>query len=145
MNCLETIGQKDFYDYYVELCDKKGITPRSYKEYSSILKDANLLIRDSILFKGEKVNLSYRLGELFVHKYENKFDIDKIANWKVNWKKTKELGTKVYFESKYGYKWKWNKKGATFKGKKFYTFQACRKASRLVSIAINEKNLDFYN
>lgn len=140
-----SIAQIDFYNYYKESSIKKGKEYVDYKTYSNIIKDANLLIRDAILYKAEKVQLPYRLGDLFVKKYENKYNLDKIANWKVDWKKTKELGYKVYFDSKYGYKWKWDKTKACFKGRKLYTFKPCRKASRLVSDAINNKHLDFYN
>lgn len=140
----KSIAQVDFYNYYKESSIRKNREYVDYKTYSNILKEANLLIRDSILYKAEKVQLPYRLGNLYVQKYENNYDLENIAKWKINWKETNKAGHRVFFESKYGYKWKWDKKKACFKGKKLYTFKACRKASRLVSDAVNNKHLDFY-
>lgn len=139
-----SIAQKDFYNFYKESCVKKNKEFVDYKLYSAILKDANLLIRDSILYKAEKVHLPYRLGDIFIQKFENNFSENTRKGWKINWKETNKLGHVVYFESKYGYKWKWDKKKAVLAGKKFYTFRACRKAQRLVSDAINNKNLDYF-
>lgn len=139
-----SIAQNDFYQYYKQLAIKKNKTYVDQKLHSNILKDANLLIRNKILYEGQRIHFPYRLGELFIQKYENTFTDDNKKKWKIDWKKTNELGHVVYFESKYGYKWKWDKKKALFKGKKLYTFKACRKASRLVSDAINNKNLDYF-
>lgn len=139
-----SIAQRDFYQYYKDLQTRKGKKVEDYILYSNILKDANLLLRDAIILKGEKVHCPYRMGDLFIQKYENTFNIDNKRKWKIDWKRTKEEGHVVYFESKYGYKWKWDKRQAIFKGKKLYTFKACRKASRLVSDAINNKHLDYF-
>ena len=139
-----SLAQKDFYNYYKTISIKKNKEYIDYKTYSNILKDFNLLLRDKIIYEAEIFQMPYRLGELYIHKYENVFKPENIKSWKVDWKKTKELGHKVFFESKYGYKWKWNKKHAVVKGKKFYTFRACRKAQRLVSDAINNKNIDYH-
>jgi hypothetical protein len=139
-----SIAQKDFYTYYKESCIKKNKEYVDYKTYSNVLKDANLLIRDLILYQAEKIHLPYRLGDLYIQKFENIFTEKSRKGWKINWKETNKLGHVVYFESKYGYKWKWDKKKAVLAGKKFYTFRACRKAQRLVSDAINNKNLDYF-
>jgi hypothetical protein len=139
-----SIAQKDFYEYYKQSSIKKNKEYVDYKTHSSILKEANKLIRDEIIYNGERFLLPYRGGELFIHKYENVFKEENKSKWKVDWKKTKEVGFKVYFDSKYGYKWKWDKRKAVVKGKKFYTFRACRKSQRMVSDAINNKNVDYY-
>lgn len=141
----KSIGQLDLYNYYKESCIKKNREYVDYNTYSNIIKDANVLIREAILYKGERIQLPYKLGELFVHKYENVFNPENKKAWKVDWKKTKEVGKIVYFESKYGYKWKWDKRKAIVKGKKFYVFKACRQASRGVQDAINNKHLDFFH
>jgi len=140
-----SIAQRDFYNYYKDTCVRKGREYEDYKTFSAIIKDANLIIRNRMLYNSEKLTIPYRLGDLSVIKYENTYNLDNIKKWKVDWKATKELGHIVYFESKYGYKWKWDKKKACVPGRKFYTFKACRKASRLVSDAINNKQLDYYN
>lgn len=138
------VGQKDFYNYYKEVSEKKNREYVDYKLYSKIIKDANLLIRDKLVYSSERFYLPYRLGQIYIHKYENIYNPDNIVNWKVDWKATKEAGHKIYFESKYGYKWKWDKKGACVKGRRFYIFKPCRKASRLVPDAIKNKNIDYY-
>lgn len=140
----KSIAQRDFYNYYKEISTKKNKEVVDYNTYSNVLKDANLLIRDKILYDGERVHLPYRLGDLFIQKFENSFSENGKKGWKIDWKKTNEAGHVVYFESKYGYKWKWDKKKAVLAGKKFYTFRACRKAQRLVSDAINNKHLDYF-
>ena len=140
-----SIVQADFYRYYKKLCKAKGKVPVDYQTYCNITTDGNLIIKDKIVYEGERVQLPYRLGELFVQKYENSYTEENKKKWKINWKATKEAGHVVYFESKYGYKWKWDKKRALLIGKKFYTFKACRQAARAVPDAINNKNLDFYN
>ena len=140
-----SIAQIDFYNYYKESAIKKGREYVDYKVFSNILKEANLLLRDKLVYEAEKLTIPFRLGDLSIHKYENVYNPDNIGKWKINWKETKEKGHIVYFESKYGYKWKWNKKNACVKGRKFYTFRACRKASRLVPDAINNKQLDYYH
>lgn len=139
-----SIAQKDFYNYYKEMSIKKGKEYIDYPLYSKILKDFNQMMRDKIVYEAERFTMPYRMGDLFIHKYENVFKESNMRSWKVDWKKTKELGYKVYFESKYGYKWKWDKRKSVVKGKKFYTFRACRKAQRMVPDAINNKNLDYY-
>ena len=139
-----SIAQRDFYNYYKDISIKKNKPYVDYKVYSAILKDANLLMRDKIVYEGERIQLPYRLGDLFIQKFENSFSETTRKGWKINWKETNKAGHVVYFESKYGYKWKWDKKKALLIGKKFYTFRACRKSQRLVSDAINNKQLDYF-
>lgn len=135
-------GIRDFYDFYVEDCTKKGLKCQPYSIYSMIIKDCNMLIRDKIL-ANEKFQLPYKNGQLSVIKFENSFDPDKQYKWKVDFKKTKELGTKVYYGSPYGYRWKWHRTDAITTGKMYYHFKPMRKASRLIAEAI-KNNIEYY-
>jgi NADPH:quinone reductase-like Zn-dependent oxidoreductase len=84
------------------------------------------------------------LGTLGVYKFKVAYNPENTKNWKVDFKATKEAGHVVYYGSTYGYMWKWSKKHAKFKGKKWYNFKPCRTASRLIADAVNNKELDFY-
>ena len=82
---------------------------------------------------------------LKVDKFENNYSEDNKKSWSIDFKRTKELGHVVYYGSKYGYKWKWDKKTCIVKGKRYYTFKACRTSSRLIADAIKNKQLDYYH
>lgn len=136
-------GIKGFYLSYVEDCKKFNKEPQPYKIYTSILKEGNKLIRDKVIFESETVDLPYRLGKLSIIKFDNNFDIEKKYKWKIDFKKTKELGQVVYYGSPFGYRWKWNKSRAIVKGKMYYRFIAARDASRMIAVAI-KNNVDYY-
>jgi len=142
MNKEKGIGRA--YLEYVKECDRRGKTPESYDIYTQVLKDANKLIRDKIVFESETLDLPYRLGKLSIIKFENKFDPEKQYKWKVDFKKSKELGYTVYYGSPYGYRWKWNKSKAVVTGKMYYRFTPVRDASRLIAKAIKEHNIDYF-
>lgn len=141
----KSIVQADFYKFYKDTCIRKNKPFVEYQKYCDIINDFNILVRDKMINEGERLHMPYRMGELYVQKFESNFDPERKNTWKINWPETNKVGQVVYFESKYGYKWKWDKKNACFKGRKLYTFRACRKARRLIPDAINNKNLDFYS
>lgn len=143
MGYTKNISLIDFYKDYKNNAIKKNIPYKSYSEYSKILKEFNLRLRHKIIYEGEKVKLPYRLGELYIKKFENNFDPENSKKWRIDFKKTKELGHKVYFGSDYGYRWQWVKQKCVVKGKRYYSFKPCRKASRLIADAINNKKLDY--
>ena len=145
MAYTKDISLRDFYKYYSENCTKKGIKVKSYTEYSKLLKDFNLRVRDKLLYNSETFTLPFRLGSLYIKKFENSYDIDTKYKWKIDFKSTKEQGKTIYYGSPYGYRWIWDKKNCRVKGKKFYQFKPCRTASRLIADAIKNKKLDFYN
>lgn len=145
MPYTKNISLRDFYNYYKDNCKKKNIKYKTYSEYSKLLKEFNLRVRDKLIYEAETLTLPFRLGNLYIKKFEVSYEIDNQKNWRIDFKKSKELGHKVYFGSPYGYRWSWNKRNCIVKGKKFYTFKPCRTASRLIADAINNKKLDFYN
>lgn len=138
-------GLKDFYNFYKENSIKKGKSYVDYKTYTTIIREFNLEFRNKIIYNSERIKLPYRLGELFVHKFENNYSEENKKNWSIDFKKTKELGKTIYHGAKYGYRWKWNKKTCIVRGKKYFTFKPCRTSSRLIADAIKNKNLDYYH
>lgn len=139
------LGLKNCYLLYIEIAKSKKREFVDYKTYSKIIKEFNLILRDKIVYKSEHVQLPYRLGHLYVHKFENTYNEENKKNWAIDYKHLKETGEIRYHGSEFGYKWKWNKKNAIVKGKKYYNFTPCRKAKRLIADAINNKQLDFYH
>jgi hypothetical protein len=128
----------------VEIAVKRNRPYLPYKKYKAILRDANHLMRDKIVYGAETAQLPYRLGDLYIRKFENQYNEDNKKNWAINFKATLEAGHTIYYGAEYGYRWKWNKKNAVVKGKKWYTFKPCRTASRVIADAIINKGLDFY-
>lgn len=134
-------GIRDIYKHYCDKCELKNHKPSDYKTFGLILKEFNILLREKVL-SNETVRLPYNLGYLGVIKFENKYDPEKQYKWRVDYKKSKELGYIVYYGEQYGYRWKWHK--ASIIGKRYYNFKPCRQASRLITIKIKE-GVDYYS
>jgi len=145
MAFTKDIGIRDFYKLYVDNSIKKGKPYKDYITYSKILKLANLKIREKIIYNSNTFTLPFRGGDLYVHKFVNQYTDENKKVWRVDFKKTKETGEVTYFGSKYGYRWKWNKRNCIINGKRWYTFKPCRTASRLIADAVKNKQIDFYN
>lgn len=129
---------KDSYNYYKSTCEK----PVGYKEFSRIIKECNLELLDVVVNKSEDVTLPYSLGKLHVIRYNRTYGEDK-TRWAVDFKKSKELGFKVYFDQKNIYKWRWGKTRLTTRAKYKYKFTASRKAKRMVPVAL-ANNVDYF-
>ena len=67
------IGIKDFYEFYSNKEESKNRIPKDYKLYSSIIKDANQLIQDSIVKENDPIDLPYKLGRLGIVKFKVNF------------------------------------------------------------------------
>jgi hypothetical protein len=130
------IGIREFYKHYCETT-KDTI---DYQLYTKILKDFLMMLRNRVL-SNESVKLPYKAGHLSIVKFEVKYDPDKQYKWKIDFKKTKELGYKVYYGSEYGYRWKWFK--GRIAGKNYYCFKPCRGASRSITKMLNS-GIDYY-
>ena len=128
----------DMYSFYRDNSDN----PVSRKEYSMIIKECNSLILDEVVNNSNDFEIPYRFGQLNVIKYERSYSRS-TNKWAVDFKKTKELGFKVFFDQQYIYKWRWLKTNAIVKCKSKYKFTASRQAKRLVPKALNNK-VDFY-
>lgn len=137
------VGIRDYYNYYKEYCKKHNSKPQDYKLFAKITREANCLIRDKVL-SNETFKLPYLMGEIKIIKFENKFNPEKQYRWKVDYKKTKELGYVVYYGEQYGYRWKWIKNKALVAGKMYYHFKPVRMASRLINKAIKVDGIEYY-
>ena len=135
-------GLKDHYKQYIESCKRFNSDPQDYKTFSKIIKECNILIRDKIL-SNETFKMPYRLGNLRIIKFENKYNPEKQYKWKVDYIKSKELGHIVYFGEQYGHRWKWEKSKAIVTGKNYYYFKPVRLASRLINKAI-KSGIEYY-
>lgn len=138
-------GLKEGYKFYVQECISKNVDYQDYKTYSTIIKEANILIRDKIVLDAETLELPYRLGKLSIIKFENSFDPEKQYKWKVDYKKSKEAGHIVYYGEPYGYRWKWHKNPCRVVGKMYYHFKPVRTASRMIAQAILINKIDYYS
>ena len=136
-------GLKDYYNYYVEYCNKHKSKYQDYSVFAKIVRQANTIIRDQVL-TNEQFNMPYLMGSLKIIKFENKFDPKKQYKWKVDYKKSKEVGYIVYYGEQFGYRWKWNKSKAKVSGKMYYHFKPVRLASRLINKAIKVDGVEYY-
>ncbi len=138
------IANKDYYDYYVETSIKKDKPYVDRKTFGQILCDFNLLLLDRMINNAERVNLPYRLGTIYVRKFEHNYHEKNKRLWNIDFKATKEQGKTVLHGDKYGYGFKWIKKGARVHGVRYHGFRASRKANRLIADAVKNKHLDFF-
>lgn len=134
------LGVREMYKYF-KTYSKTQIT---YKEYVNIIKTCNKEILNVIVNEAKVFEMPYRLGALQVSKFERSYNKPS-AKWAVDFKKSKELGYRVFFDQPYFYKWVWRKKRAIFINKTGYKFTASRLAKRLVPKALATKKIDYYS
>ena len=139
------IGIKDFYELYCRREKNKDRKPKDYKVYSTIIKEANQMIQDSIVKDNEPVKLPYKLGTLGIVKYKVNFDPENKNLWKVDYARSKKEGMIVYYDQEFRYRWKWAKWTSKMRGKRWYSFYPCRPASRAIPQALRDnKRLDYF-
>ncbi len=139
------VSLPDFYNLYITKAAKREREYVPYKLFTAVLRDFNLNLRDKIVLGAERAILPYKLGELYIKKFNVDYDLDNMKSWKIDYKATKDTGTLIYHTNMVGYRWKWSKAGMRLRGKKYYNYKPCRQASRMVSDAIKNKKLDYYN
>ena len=130
---------RDSYNYYK--ANYKDYLP--YKDYCKCIKACNIELLNSVVNNADDVNLPYKLGILHIVKYRRTYSDEKFK-WAVDFKKSKELGFKVYFDQKYIYKWRWEKTRTVIKERLKYKFTASRQAKRMVPKAL-ANNVDYFN
>jgi hypothetical protein len=81
---------RDSYKLYKKDYEEVNV---DYKTYAKIIKSFNQRIMEKILFEAFEFELPYRLGTIRIKKKKTHFD-QKVM--KIDWKKTKELGKRVY-------------------------------------------------
>lgn len=130
---------RDMYKYY-----KKNYTDVvDYRTFSKIIKACNKELVKAIVEDSQEILLPYRLGSLQVVRFERKFTRP-MNKWAVDWKKTNELGFKVFHEQKFLYKWVWKKHSAIVKNKTGYKFTTCRFSKRAVPNAVKNKKIEYF-
>lgn len=138
------IGNKDYYDYYMETSIRKGKPYVDYLTFSLVLRDFNLKVLDRLVYHAETIVLPYRLGSIYVRKFEHNYTEKNKRLWNIDFKATKEQGKTVYHADTHGYKFKWIKKGAKVTGIRYHTFRASRRGNRMIADAVKNKHLDFF-
>lgn len=133
-------GIREMYQFYLSY----GKFKLTYKEYANIIKTCNKEILKVVVNEAKLLELPYRLGALQVCKYERSFNKPQ-TKWATDYKKSKELGFRVYHDQPFFYKWRWKKKRAKFVHKKGYKFTANRAAKRMVPKVLATKKVDFFN
>lgn len=134
-NCL---GLREMYKYYVANYEDHT----DYTTFATTIKACNKELLRVITHESATVQLPYRLGKVQVCKFERSYDQPQ-NKWKVDWKRTREEGFRVYFEQKYIYKWVWKKHNSVVKNKTGYKFTPSRQASRLVPKLLATNNIDY--
>lgn len=128
-------------------------TKVDYYTWSNIIYTFNYNQRDYCLETGDKVKLPWGFGELATSKKKTKKTITDPSgieriNLPINWKRTKELGKRIYhfnFHSDgFKLKWKWFVKTARFKSSKFWVFKPSRVSSRMIKHYITQDTHEKY-
>jgi hypothetical protein len=136
------LNNKHLYAYYLE--NNKGRL--SFAAFAFIISEYNKLLRDKIL-TGNVVNLSGRLGTMYVQEKERNLRLDEKGNvvGSVDWGGTYRLNQKkdgklvrVFHTSNFWYRIYWCKPKSTAKGKSIYSFSPCKDFRSLLSIKLND-------
>ena len=117
-----------------------------YKTYRAVCEEFNKKTVDKILLESGEFLLPYRLGEIRIQKKKMQFDT---AKMKIDWKATREAGTRVYHmndhRDNYRYRWYWKKKNVIVQNKTMYSFIASRANKReLARLLKTSKSIDYF-
>ncbi len=138
----ECLAIRDMYKVYKETYHKEGDKVIDYKTYSKIVKKCNKELVNLIVYKAEEIQLPYRLGSLQIAKFKRSLNqpLNKLA---MDFKKSKELGFRVFHDSPFIYKWRWKKHNMVVRRKTGYSFKTNRFAAREVPKALKLK-VDYF-
>lgn len=130
---------RDMFKTYKETYNDSKL---DYKTYAKIVKKCNKEFIRIAVEEAESIKLPYRLGEIQITKFKRSFNqpSNKLA---VDFKKTRELGFRVFFDTPFIYKWRWKKHRTVVKNKTGYSFKTNRFAARQVAPAIRKK-IDYF-
>ncbi len=132
-------GIKSIYKFY----KKTYNTNIDYKQFVEIIKACNEELIKVITENAEIVELPYRLGKIQISKFERSYNQPK-NKWKIDWKKSNELGIRVYHDQPFIYKWTWKKHHSIVKNKTGYKFIAARDSARTVPRLLATKKYDYF-
>ena len=140
---------------YKAFCEAHPHIKISFKEWSAILKTYNSLLLEEILETGDKLKLPYGFGALSITKKKNKRETtvtrngveEKIIILPVDWKRSKEEGKRIYHlnhhTNGYRYSWIWFAKEAMMRCNNIWTFNICRKYSRMLPIYLRKPDSQY--
>jgi hypothetical protein len=139
---FNTCSQSD-YKLYKEESNHKV----SYEMYKKINVLANTFLSDKIL-EGKRIKLPFGLSDVFINKYKQEIkNKDGRLNLPIDWKKSKELGKRVYHLNHhtdgFTFKWFWAKSDAKFKFKELWAFKAVRKNTRAINKIVKEGEVEY--
>ncbi len=127
---------------YKSFCKKNPTIKLDFDKWKGIIYDFNYSFRDYVLETGFKVKMPFGFGEFAINKKKAKRvvhlpDGRQFINLSVDWKKTKEIGKKIYqfndHTEGYKYTWSWFKKTARLKQTGLWYFKPSRVSSRLLA------------
>ena len=138
-------SSKELYEEFVKESPEIKI---SYDKFKDVIYGFNYLFRDYILETGELVKYPFGGGEFSVEKKHKKkikvVDGKEYVILPVDWKRTKELGKKVYiFNSHsdgYSFKWFWTNLNARFHLADTFMFKPFRESSRKLKDYVTKPN-----
>jgi len=137
---VKPLGIRDMYKYFCKISNTKV----SYKDYAKVIKSLNKEILNVVVGEAKLFEIPYRLGALQICKYERNFNKPEFK-WATDYKRSKELGFRVYHDQQFIYSWRWKKTRAIFINKTGYKFTANRAAKRLVTKTLTTTKVDYFN
>ena len=133
----------DIYKYYRKSIEKGSIYDIPKAEYIKICAEFNESLIDRLLERGISVKFPGRFGRLKVVKF--KTDYSKKYKIPVDWKKTAELGKKIYILNEHTdgfiYKIKWERNSVF--NQSFYNFIPTRTKNRRLAEKITNKEMEY--
>jgi len=132
---------KDSYNHYIEEIPESSLFRVDYKTYRKMCEEFNKKICKYILEEAGEYTLPYRMGSIRIKKTKMDYNIN---HMRPNWKKSKELGKRVYHVNDhtdgYRYRWAWNKSNVVTVGKKLYCFYPTRTNKRTLASLLKDKD-----
>ncbi len=143
----KSLGLKDAFKEFNKSQNKNSHFAVDYSLYKAICADFNKKVIKDILYDSGTFKLPHRLGEIRIQK--KKMNFNDSSKLKVDWKRTNELGTRIYHlndhTDNYRYKWYWRKSKAIIKNKTAYSFTATRDNMRtLARILLTDRRIDYF-
>lgn len=143
----KVLSTKDAFKAFNKTQKKDSLLYVDYSTYKGICADFNKKITKHILHDSGTFKLPHRLGEIRIQK--KKMDFSMLNKLKVDWKRTKELGKRVFHlndhTDNYRYKWYWKKRTVIVKNKSVYSFIPTRTNARaLAQILLTTKQIDYF-
>lgn len=146
---------RENYDRFIKE-NKLSERDLSYTKYCKNLEVCNWMFIEYALRTGTKVILPFGFGPIAVNKkklkrYKEYVDkegnVKRVVNLRTNWKKTKEIGKKVYHTNEhsdgYNFKWIWFVGESKIHLSGLYVFKPCRYASRAITKYVTKPNSQF--